>query len=310
MPTSPTTVIGSRVCASIVSFPPASGKFRSVMEKHVALARGVKFSPVLMRGSMILPYRVSTQCSVVSTDVHPATTRVAASSANELRIFSYLDLNCRGGWAAVRRALRLSRSPQEWDDWPRCSVSDTTAPNEDGLRRAGKPQRRVGNPWHVGPQGVAANVETVRIVRVDAIAASLGQVHDTIADNVPPAVGIAIPLPVDVGLGDHLVPAITTELERDVEGPRVPEGTTGGVVLVHSGEAARNGVPFGGAAGACQDGTSERRDQKRDGDRRSAHATLRVSVLTVITTVLRSPPFHSTLPSHGKRNARSAGGGA
>jgi hypothetical protein len=51
------------------------------------LASGVKFNPVLMRGSMILPYRVSTQCSVVSTDEHPATTRAAASSANELRIF-------------------------------------------------------------------------------------------------------------------------------------------------------------------------------------------------------------------------------
>src|SRR5687768_17836191 len=116
MPTSPTTVIGSRVCASIVSFPPASGKFRSVMEKHVALARGVKFRPVLMRGSMILPYRVSTQCSVVSTDVHPATTSVAASSANELRTFSYLDLNGRGGWAAVLCVLRPSRAPQHWDD--------------------------------------------------------------------------------------------------------------------------------------------------------------------------------------------------
>src|SRR5918999_6504771 len=96
MPTSPTTVIGSRVCASIVSLPPCSGKFLSVIEKHVALASGVKFSPVPMRGSMTLPYRVSTQCSVVSTDVHPATTS-AASSANELRISSYLDLNGRGG---------------------------------------------------------------------------------------------------------------------------------------------------------------------------------------------------------------------
>src|SRR5688500_3287059 len=143
MPTSPMTVIGSRVCASMVSLPPDSGKFLSVIEKHVALARGVKIRPVLMRGSMILPYRVSTQCSVVSTDVHPATTSVAASSANELRIFSYLDLNGRGGWTAVRCALSRSRAPQEWDYWHRVfSLRCDRAGREwDSMHRLGEARR-------------------------------------------------------------------------------------------------------------------------------------------------------------------------
>src|SRR5688572_18589793 len=71
-----------------------------------------------MRGSMILPYRVSTQCSVVSTDEHPATTRAAASSANELRIFSYLDLNVRAGGRPSGARSAFARAPG-MDDWPR-----------------------------------------------------------------------------------------------------------------------------------------------------------------------------------------------
>src|SRR5918996_6242629 len=132
MPTSPITVIGSRVCASIVSFPPCSGKFLSVIEKHVALASGVKFSPVPMRGSMTLPYRVSTQCSVVSTDVHPATT-IAASSANELRISSYLDLNGRGGLDGRPASAPPMALAPGMDDWPRGSVSHTLAAHEKRL---------------------------------------------------------------------------------------------------------------------------------------------------------------------------------
>src|SRR5688500_7728813 len=245
MPTSPTTVMGSRVCASIVSLAPWSGKFLSVIEKHVALARGVKFKPVLMRGSMTLPYRVSTQCSVVSTDVHPQTTRIAASSANELRIFSYLDLNSRGGWTAVRYALRLSRAPQE-GRLAAGSVSDAIASDEDGLRGSGQTKRRVCDPGHVRPEGIAANLQPVGIVFPDAIAVVLGQEHDIVADNIASTVHVAIPIAVDVGVGGHLVPAIAMQLERDVERPRMSKGATGGVVFVDAGKPARNRIAFHG----------------------------------------------------------------
>src|SRR5918992_3873062 len=271
IPTSPTTVIGSRVCASIVSLPPCSGKFLSVIEKQVALASGVKFKPVLMRGSMTLPYRVSTQCSVVSTDVHPATTKAAASSANELRIFlPRSEWSGRGDGRPVRapppRAPRNGRLAAG-------SVSDAIAPDEDGLRGTGEAQRRARDPRHVGAERISTNVEPVRLVIVHAIAVVVGQKQYVVTDNVAPAVRIAIPVAIDVGVRDHLVRAIAAQLERDVERPGVTKRATCGVVLVDAGQTARDRDAVSGPTR----GERDRREQQRADDKWSAHTTLRVS---------------------------------